>query len=114
MRPGTAADLQETNARRRETYSKGAVAARNPRTGTYNPTLGPEPAAGHRYNGAESCPVVNTEGGGSTLLVFVLIVIVPVGMILLWGLLYLFGPRMLVPTGPCSVAVHAHALGARL
>ena len=55
----------------------------------------PDEGAG---NGATSCPVVNTSGAGSVLLVFVVIVIVPSTLVLLWAVLHYFGPKEL----PCS------------
>ena len=45
----------------------------------------------YMMNGASSCPIVNTSGGGSVLLVFVVIVIAPCSMVLLWAVLHYLG-----------------------
>eukprot|EP01051_Picozoa_sp_SAG22_P021076 SAG22_NODE_4511_length_1247_cov_2.299652_1_plen_324_part_10 len=54
--------------------------------------------AEYMTSGASSCPTVNTQGGGSVFIVFLVIVIVPIGAVVVWAILYYFGPKML----PCS------------
>jgi hypothetical protein len=44
-------------------------------------------------HGEETCPVVNTDGGGSVMLVIMLIVVFPIGSIILFALAVKFGPK---------------------
>ena len=52
----------------------------------------------YMFNGGASCPYVNTVGSGSVLMIFMVIVIAPLGLVSLWALLYYLGPKGL----PCS------------
>ena len=49
--------------------------------------------------GEETCPVVNTEGGGSVTLVIMLIVVFPIGCVILYALAVRFGPKSLFGKG---------------
>ncbi len=50
-------------------------------------------------NGEETCPVVNTEGGGSVMLVIMLIVVFPIGCVVLYALAVKFGPKSMFGKG---------------
>ena len=50
-------------------------------------------------SGEDTCPFVNTEGGGSVTLVIMLIVVFPLGSILLFALLARFGPKAIFGGG---------------
>lgn len=55
-------------------------------------------------SGEDTCPFVNTEGGGSVTLVIMLIVVFPLGSILLFALLVRFGPKSIFGGGKAEEA----------